>query len=81
MWPGWFAALHSALEPRLACKVALTNSTAARGSESAKQPSQAEPALQLIALYNVRFPVDITRFAAATLSGPIGGGQWAGLTG
>lgn len=43
-----------------------------RGRESAK------PALQLIALYNVRFPVDITRFAAATLSGPIGGGTGAG---
>lgn len=51
-----------------------------RGEEGgrASQPSsQVEPALQLIALYNVRFPVDITRFAAATLSGPIGGGQWA----
>lgn len=79
---GLVALLYAALEPRLACKVALTNSTRLpmperetkreRGGEGARE--SAKPALQLIALYNVRFPVDITRFAAATLSGPIGGG-------
>lgn len=75
---GLVALLYAALEPRLACKVALTNSTrlpmAERQRERGGERESAKPALQLIALYNVRFPVDITRFAAATLSGPIGGG-------
>lgn len=67
------------LEPRLARKVALTNSNAAH-CQQLSQPTSHQAAgsrqaagsqqLQLIALYNVRFPVDITRFAAATLSKP-----------